>query len=150
MDTPPFVPDDFAVPLELRAPGFTLRPLVVEDNEGDLDAWKTSVDHIHGTPGFEGRPWPDEPMTLERNHEDLAGHVADFAARRGFTYTVESEGQTIGCVYIYPTETAGMDVNVRSWVRASQAEKDVDLYHAVNQWLVDAWPFGAVEYAPRS
>jgi hypothetical protein len=89
-------------------------------------------------------------MTLERNHEDLAGHVDDFAARRGFTYTVQSDGETIGCVYIYPSETAGVDVNVRSWVRASHAEKDAALYAAVNEWLNEAWPFSLVEYAARS
>jgi hypothetical protein len=150
MPNPPFVPDDFAVPLTLEGPGFTLRPLGVDDNEGDLDAWKTSVDHIHATPGFEGRPWPDEPMTLDRNHEDLAGHVDDFADRRGFTYTVQSDGETIGCVYIYPSETADVDVNVRSWVRVSQAAKDVALYDAVQQWLNDSWPFSVIEYATRS
>jgi hypothetical protein len=149
MENPPFVPDDFSIPLTLEGPGFTLRPLSVHDNEGDLEAWKSSVDHIHATPGFEGRPWPDEPMTLERNHEDLAGHVDDFAARRGFTYTVESGGGTIGCVYIYPSETDGKDVSVRSWVRASHAEEDEPLYTAVTQWLNDAWPFAAVEYAAR-
>ncbi len=149
MENSPFVPDDFAIPLTLEGPGFTLRPLSVDDNEGDLDAWASSADHIHATPGFEGRPWPDEPMTLERNHGDLAEHVEDFAARRGFTYTVESEGETLGCVYIYPSETPGADVNVRSWVRASHAEKDPVLYQAVTAWLSDSWPFNVVEYATR-
>ena len=42
------------------------------------------------TPGFAGHPWPDEPMTLERNAGDLPSHEKDFAQRRGFTYSVVS------------------------------------------------------------
>jgi hypothetical protein len=149
MEDPLFVPAEFIVPSRLEGPGFVLRPLVVDDNDGDLDAWSTSADHIHATPGFEGHPWPDEPMTLERNHEDLQGHVDDYAARRGFTYTVERDGETIGCVYIYPSKSDGVDVNVRSWVRASHADEDIPLYTAVNQWIVSEWPFDVVEYAGR-
>jgi hypothetical protein len=127
-------------------------PLTVAHNEGDLDAWRSSVDHIHATPGFAGHPWPDEPMTLERNAADLQGHVDDFASGRGFTYSVlEPAGDhVIGCVYIYPSEEEGVDVAVRSWVRATHAQLDAPLYTTVSQWLRDAWPFGTVRYAERS
>ena len=147
----PFVSDDLALPDPPSGPGFRLAPLGVEHNEGDLDAWSSSVDHIHATAGFAGHPWPDEPMTLERNEKDLQGHVDDFAARRGFTYTVLSDpgDQVIGCVYIYPAREDGVDANVRSWVRASRAELDGPLYWTVHDWLHAAWPFAAVTYAPR-
>ena len=36
-----------------------------------------------------------------------------------------------------------------SWVRASAAELDVELWAAVSRWLEDAWPFTAVKYADR-
>ena len=71
----PFVEPDFEVPTAFESVEFTLVALRVEHTAADLDAWSSSVEHIHATPGFEGHPWPDEPMTFERNAEDLAGHV---------------------------------------------------------------------------
>jgi hypothetical protein len=145
----PFVPDDFVVPTELNGGWCRLRPLAVSDNERDFEAWHSSVDHITGTPGFADRDWPVLDYTLERNADDLAEHAADFAARRGFTYTVldEANGDIIGCVYIYPSKAG--DADVRSWVRADRASRDVDLYQLVRAWLDDAWPFERVAYAPR-
>jgi hypothetical protein len=151
MSSTDFVPPDFVIPAPPRSPGFLLTPLGTEHNEGDLDAWSSSVDHIHATPGFAGHPWPDEPMTLERNLEDLRGHVDDFAARRGFTYSVHSDpgSEVIGCVYIYPAADGQSGAAVRSWVRASAAELDVPLYRTVSAWLQSAWPSSSFDYAPR-
>lgn len=143
----------FEPPLTTRGDGFVLTPLGVEHNEADLDAWSSSTEHIHATPGFETWTWPDEPMTLERNRRDLEGHAADFAARRGFTYTVLSEpaGEVIGCVYVYvyPSPDGAADAAVRSWVRADRAELDAPLYRAVRAWLAEEWPLARVDYAPR-
>src|ERR1700736_1330396 len=123
-----FVPAEFVVPTELVGPGFRLRVLAPEDNAQDYAAWTASMDHIHATPGFEGRPWP-HPMTLDENLGDLRGHAEDFAKREGFTYTVIGrDDQVIGCVYVYPSDEADFDVNVRSWVRADHAHLDVALY----------------------
>jgi hypothetical protein len=52
-----FVPDDFAVPRSLVGDGFWLEPLGPEHNEGDYQAWTSSIAHIRATPGFEGRSW---------------------------------------------------------------------------------------------
>src|SRR5579871_3971070 len=49
-----FVPDDFDVPEALDLGWARLRPLRVEDNDGDFAAWQASIDHIRSTPGFEG------------------------------------------------------------------------------------------------
>jgi hypothetical protein len=146
-----FVPDHLALPDPPSGPGFYLAPLGLEHNAADLEAWSSSVEHIHATAGFAGHDWPDAPMTLERNHEDLRVHVEDFAARRGFTYTVLSDpgDEVLGCVYIYPAPDQGVDANVRSWVRASRAELDGPLFWTVHDWLDAAWPFGAVAYAAR-
>jgi hypothetical protein len=151
MVKPHFVPAHFAPPSPPRGPGFTLTPLGLEHNEGDLAAWSSSVNHIHATPGFAGHPWPDEPMTLERNARDLQEHENDFAERRGFTYSViaEDNGEVIGCVYIYPSLKDGVDADVRSWVRANRARLDAPVYWAVVDWLRDAWPFTTFAYAPR-
>jgi hypothetical protein len=149
----PFVPDAFAVPAALDGGWCRLRPLAVADNEQDFAAWQSSVEHIAATPGYEGRSWPLHEYRLEQNQDDLAEHVADFAARRGFTYTVlhEGDGETIGCVYVYPPEDGdpAVEAEVRSWVRADHAERDADLYRLVTAWVDADWPFATVRYAPR-
>jgi hypothetical protein len=144
----PFVPDDFDVPPGLATPGFVLAPLGPEHNEDDYAAWSTSIEHIHATPGFEGSRWPHE-MTLAENLADLEGHAADFAARRGFTYTVldPSDGGTIGCVYIYPAKDGAHDATVSSWVRADRAALDAPLRVVVREWLAARWPFRSAAHA---
>jgi hypothetical protein len=146
-----FVAPDFELPDPPARREFVLVPLTVDHNEGDLHAWSSSVEHIHATPGFAGRPWPDEPMTLERNAADLQGHVDDFRERRGFTYSVLQPGnqEVIGCVYIYPASEPEVDVDVRSWVRVTHAHLDSEVFRTVRQWLRDAWPFRTIAYAER-
>ena len=145
-----FVPDDFVPPAALDRPEFHLRPLGPEHNESDYAAWTSSVDHIHATPGWESEGWPRE-MTLEENRGDLVRHAADFAARRGFTYTVlapDSE-TVIGCVYIYP-DKPGPGAIIESWVRAADADLDRPLWQAVSGWVETDWPFTRVVYAART
>jgi hypothetical protein len=145
-----FVPDGFDPPRALDHAQFRLRPLDVQHNERDYAAWTSSMQHIKATPGFADATWP-HPMSLAANHDDLAKHAADFAARRGFTFTVlDAQDDVIGCVYIYPSRDAGHDVRVHSWVRASYAPLDPVLHDAVARWLADAWPFERVDYAPRT
>jgi hypothetical protein len=154
-----FVPEDFAVPDGLIAAEFRLAPLGPQHNEADYAAWTASMDHIRATPGFGGSSWPHQ-MSLDDNLRDLEGHARDFAARRGFTYTVLSTDadDVIGCVYIYPLRgqesgsSAGspQPASVKSWVRADRAALDPALHDAVQAWLEFAWPFDSVEYAPRT
>jgi hypothetical protein len=148
-----FVPDDFEPPTALHATApsglaYRLEPLGPEHNERDHRAWTTSIDHIRASPGFADRSWP-HPMSLAENADDLAGHAADFAARRGFTYTVLDEtDDVIGCVYIYPAgDHAAAGAHVRSWVRADHADLDVAVRATVAAWLRDVWPFDSVSYA---
>ena len=152
-----FVPGDFTVPDGLTAGELRLAPLGPQHNESDYAAWTSSIDHIRATPGFSGRGWPRE-MSLGDNLRDLEQHARDFAGRRGFTYTVLSAdaGDVIGCVYIYPPRgqepggTGGRPATVRSWVRADHAALDPVLHDAVLAWLERDWPFGSIEYAPRT
>jgi hypothetical protein len=145
-----FVPDDFVVPRELVCEEFRLEPLGPEHNEGDYQAWMSSIEHIRSTPGFQGRSWPQPEMTLAENLGDLQRHASDFTDRSGFTYTVRAAGgEIIGCVYIYPPAGGGPGADVRSWVRADRAGLDVPLHDAVSGWLRAAWPFSSAEYAPR-
>ena len=150
----PFVPENFEAPSELALPGMRLEPLGPQHNERDHEAWSSSIDHIRATPGFlpsdtsdGGTPWP-RPMSLEENLGDLERHAADFAARRGFTYSVldPATDEVIGCVYIYPSKDEGYDARVESWVRASHAELDTALWRGVSDWLAADWPFSRVDY----
>lgn len=146
-DAPGFVPDDFVVPGHLGAAGFWLEPLGPQHNDADYHAWTSSMSHIQATPGFSGRSWP-HPMTPAENLADLERHAADFAGRRGFTYTVldPESRDVIGCLYIYPSKDDGHDANVSSWVRADQASCDASLRAVVRDWLSSAWPFRAAHY----
>jgi hypothetical protein len=144
-----FVPEDFEVPAELHGVGFRLEPLGVQHNERDHVAWTSSLAHIRATPGFADRPWP-RPMSQEENAGDLAGHADDFAARRGFTYSVlDEQDDVVGCVYIYPDEDGHAAAHVRSWVRADRAHLDEPVWRTVRAWLAERWPFEKVRYAAR-
>jgi glycerate dehydrogenase len=144
----PFVPPEFEVPKGLDRGRFKLVPLSPEHNEQDYRAWTSSVDHINRTPGFTDYPWPYS-MTPEENLADLRQHAADFDQRRGFTYTAMTEGEIVGCVYIYPYENRPGWAAVRSWVRQDHADLDADLYRIVRDWLTDEWPFRDIDYSPR-
>ena len=143
-----FVPDDFQPPLELVADDFLLEPLGPQHNEADHEAWSSSIDHIHATPGFHDTRWPHE-MSLEENRADLERHARDFTERSGFTYTVldPSDRDVIGCLYIYPDKKGDADAAVTSWVRATRADLDAQLRELVSRWLAEAWPFERVSYA---
>ena len=152
MSSDAFVPADFEVPLELVTGTFRLEPLGPRHNEPDFAAWTSSAEHIHQTPGWVGHDWPDLSMTLQDNMGDLVRHATDFEQRQGFTYTVEElgTGETIGCVYIYPSKAGREgDAQVKSWVRADRAELDPVLYRAVSDWLARDWPFTAPQYDAR-
>jgi hypothetical protein len=154
VERPSFVPGDFEPPAGLATADFVLEPLGPRHNERDYDAWTSSMEHILATPGMvetgDEHPWPFS-MTLEQNLSDLARHAEDFAERRGFTYTVlEPDGDdVIGCLYIYPSEDAEHDANVKSWVTAARAELDAVLWRVVTDWLATGWPFRNPQYATR-
>jgi len=145
-----FVPAGFVAPVSLVTDDFRLEPLGPEHNESDYEAWSSSIEHIHTTPGWETSSWPDS-RSLEDNLRDLEGHAEDFENRRGFTYTVldPAAGEVIGCLYIYPDKTEEHDAKVLSWVTASRSALDVELWQAVTEWLADDWPFDRVAYAER-
>ena len=139
-----FVPAGFEPPAGLTTDRFVLEPLGPQHNESDLAAWTSSIDHIRATPGYPDGQWPPpEGMSAEANLADLTRHAADFAARKGFTFTVldPADEDVIGCVYLYPSRSEDHDVEVQSWVRADRAELDVPLADAVADWIATAWPW---------
>jgi rhodanese-related sulfurtransferase len=148
---PPLVPGDFVVPPGLSSDQLLLEPLAVIHNASDRAAWTSSIEHIRSTPGFAGRSWPPDSLSLDENASDLASHAQDFADRTGFTYTVldPASKAVIGCVYLYPSRRDGYDVDVRSWVRADRADLDKPLHDLVRRWITESWPFQAPDYAWR-
>lgn len=143
MGSNPFVPGTFLPPVSLVSELFVLEPLGPQHNEADHAAWTSSIEHIRATPGYPDGNWPPrEGMPLEANLADLRRHAADYAARRGFTFTVLDplDHDVIGCVYLYPPEGRG-DVIVQSWVRADRSELDKPLADAVEAWLTTEWPW---------
>ena len=148
----PLVAPDFVVPPTPAVDRFRLEPLGPQHNAADHAAWTSSIAHIRTNPDFTGRSWPPVAgMSLEANLEDLRRHAEDFERRSGFTYTVLSVpgNDVIGCVCIYGSRQDPEVTDVRSWVRASHAPLDADLYGVVSDWLEREWPFGRVAYAPR-
>jgi hypothetical protein len=146
-----FVPSEFIVPLALATEQLRLEPLGPQHNDSDYEAWSSSVEHIHQTPGWETSAWPDD-RSLEDNLRDLKSHANDFENRTGFTYTVldPATDDVIGCVYVYPDKSQQQDARVLSWVRASRRDLDVQLWRVVTDWLAAEWPFERVAYAERA
>ena len=143
MHSEPFVPTGFEPPRSLITDRFVLEPLGPQHNEGDHAAWTSSIEHIRATPGYPDGNWPPiEGMSLEANLADLTRHAADFAAGKGFTFTVLDpvDDEVIGCVYLYPPEGEG-DVIVQSWVRADRFDLDEPLAAAVASWVAAEWPW---------
>src|SRR5205814_6318214 len=143
-------PSGFVDPLAPTTEQFRLKPLAPRHNDSDYEAWSSSVEHIHPTPGWETSSWPDDRSVAD-NLRDLQAHADDFEKRTGFTYTVldPATGDVIGCVYIYPDKSEQHDARVLSWVRASRPELDVQLWRAVTDWLAGKSPFERVDYADR-
>lgn len=143
-----FVPSEFDPPVSFEGPGFHLVPLGPEHNERDHEAWMSSMDHIHSTPGDWGS-WP-RSMTLEENRSDLEKHAGEFTDREAFTYSILDGDEVIGCLYVYPDSEDDTDADVSSWVRASRAGMDVVVWETISGWLRNEWPFETFRYASRT
>ena len=144
-----FVPAGFQPPTRFAVGSFRLEPLGPEHNDRDHAAWTSSIEHIRSLPGFPDGDWPRE-MSLADNRGDLERHAKDFAEGRGFTYTaLDSNGDVVGCLYIYPSGDNAHDASVQSWLRESEAGHEEAFRRAVADWLVsDAWPFTSPLYEP--
>ena len=143
------VPDEFSVPAGMETERYRLRMLTVGDVEKDYEAVMSSADHLRGVLDPDS-PWPDG-LTLEQNLIDLGWHQKEFQRRSSFAYTVMSpeEERCLGCVYIYPSETADADVLI--WVRKNEAEPlERELFERVRRWMAEEWPFATVRYPGRS
>jgi hypothetical protein len=138
------VPDDFDVPPTLEHERFRLRKLTVNDVVRDFEAINARV-RPDGVPD----PWSD--TSLEENLVDLGWHQKEFELGRSFAYTVVApdESKVLGCVYLYPSDDA--DVEVQMWVRAEAYAEGLDpvLESAVRTWIETTWPFRTAVWPGR-
>ena len=78
----------------------------------------------------------------------------EFQLRTSFAYTVlrPDESEVLGCVYLYPTQQLGYDVEVTMWVRESEAQTGLDehLFETVRNWIAKTWPFSNPAYPGRT
>jgi hypothetical protein len=140
-------------PDALVASWFRLEMLAPAHNERDHEAWMSSIEHIRSTPGFAQSDWGSDgwptPMTLDENLVDLTMHREEFLAGEAFAYSVLHGDEVIACVYIDPDSTNASEAMVRSWVRASHADRDVELAVELDMWLRDAWPIRSRRWPGR-
>jgi hypothetical protein len=140
----PVVPDDFEVPERLEHERFRLRMLTVNDVVKDFEA-------INARVAPDGRDDPWFGTSLEQNLVDLGWHQKEFELRRSFAYTVVApdESKVLGCVYLYPSDEA--DVEVRMWVRREAWDDGLDpvLEAAVREWIAEQWPFATASWPGR-
>lgn len=148
-DPRPLVPRSFSVPPPPPHPNFVFEVLGPEHNVADLEAWSTSIEHIHETPGFSAHGWPERVYTLKENLADLREHRDHHQRRIDFAWTVldpMTRERVIGCVYLKPDPTGMAEAEARSWVRASSADLDLLLRQHLQPWFESEWPLH-VRYA---
>ncbi|HEV8064495.1 MAG TPA: hypothetical protein VGP46_06670 [Acidimicrobiales bacterium] len=143
MDERPLVPPGFPVPEPPGHPRFRFAVLGPEHNAADLEAWSSSIEHIHSSPGFRSGGWPLRPYSLDENLADLEQHRHHHRRRLDFAWTVldpNRPSKVIGCVYLKPDPTGVAEAEARSWVRADCAHLDSDLRAHLRPWFASAWP----------
>jgi RimJ/RimL family protein N-acetyltransferase len=143
MDKQPLVPPDFPVPEPPSHPRFRFAVLGPEHNASDLEAWSSSIGHIHSTPGFPPDGWPLRRYSIEENLADLEQHRDHHQRRLDFAWTVldsERPAIVIGCVYLKPDPTGAGRAEARSWVREDHADLDRELREHLRPWFATAWP----------
>jgi hypothetical protein len=146
------VPDDFDVPEQVEAGGFTLRKLTVRDVVADYAAIMSSVEHLVGIFGHHAS-WP-RGLMIERNLADLGWHETEFSNRTSFCWVVWDPGCASyrGCSYIYPSQKIGVDAEVYLWTTAAEHARgfDGELYAFFQRWIAGRWPFRNPIYPGRS
>jgi RimJ/RimL family protein N-acetyltransferase len=143
------VPAGFDVPAPRDSSQFRFEPLGPEHNAADLEAWSSSIDHIHSTPGFPPDGWPERRYTLAENMADLERHRDHHERRIDFAWTVLDPADpdvVIGCVYLKPDSTGAADAEACSWVRADRAGLDRELREHLRPWFASEWPL-SISYA---
>jgi hypothetical protein len=118
---------------------FTLRALTIHDLERDFAAVMHSAAEIKAA--NPGSSWPDG-LTREKNLIDLAWHQREFEARRSFAWVIENtDGEYLGCFYVYPSIAGEQAADVTWWWRTGMAVDRQSFRALVSEWLAGPdWP----------
>ena len=153
-----FVGADFAVPVRVETPRFTLRMLGIHDLVKDYDAVMSSREHLWARFAAPWG-WPRADMSLEQDLIDLGWHQKEFQRRSSFAYAAMSPdgARLLGCVYIEPPvdgEATGgkaadaVEAEVWFWARSSELASGLEdeIGRVVSGWLARDWPFRRVRW----
>jgi hypothetical protein len=150
---PIHLPDTFVTPTGFTTETYTVRMLTINDVVKDYEAVVTSIDHLQGIFGSRIPLWPSKDITLEEDLIALGWHQLEFQKRTSFAYTIMSqdERECIGCLYFFPSEKEGFDVDVYFWLRTSTFAKGLDpvIFTRIKSWIRHEWPFTKVAYPGR-
>jgi hypothetical protein len=140
----PFLPPEFEPPVGLEHARFRLRPITVDDLDGDYDAVMSSHERLWRLFG-KAWGWPPADLTLEQDRADLAWHEEEARLGRSFNYAVVSleERRLLGCVYVDPPTKEGFDAELFWWVRSDEVASGLEdeVGAAARDWVMREWPF---------
>ena len=103
----------------------------------------SSIEHVHATAGLgrrTGEVTTGRADDVGPEPRRSRATSAEFVAGEAFAYSVLDGDDVIGCVYIDPDRSGAADTMVRSWVRASRAERDLDLAVEIDESLREHGP----------
>ncbi len=147
-----FVPAAFQPPASYETSRFILVPLGPGLEKLDFDAYMSSIDHLKAT-FTNGGKWPHPGITMADALKDVEGEIANFKARKSFTYAVltKDKRREVGCVYISPSRKPGFEAQVRLWVTKADFDQgaDAEVEKLARAWVAAAWPFKTVTWPGR-
>lgn len=130
---------NYSIPAVHGLGEFTLKALSINDLERDFSAVMESAADIKAA--NPGSSWP-EGLTKEKNLIDLAWHQREFEARRSFAWVIENtDGEYLGCLYLYPSIAGEKSAEVVWWWRTGAIVSRQSFRQRLLKWLSDSdWP----------
>ena len=149
------LPPGFTAPTRLTHDDLVATMLGRADLHDDVRGINASIELIQRT---RGGGWPTEPVTEDFDYVDLVWHECEFREGFSFSYAVhDTAGGYLGCAYLYPMgrrtelteDLARHDVDVSWWVTPDAYGRGMyrKLYHALQHWVAEAFPFEAPHYS---
>lgn len=149
------LPPGFSAPRTLTHEDVVARAISRADLRDDVRGINASLELIRRT---RGGAWPTEPVTEEFNFVDLVWHELEFRDGISYTYALyDTGGAYLGCCYLYPMgrrrelteELLAYDVDVSWWVTPEAYDRGYyeKVYHALQRWLAEEFPFGEPYYS---
>ncbi|MGL5406192.1 MAG: tRNA (guanosine(37)-N1)-methyltransferase TrmD [Propionibacteriaceae bacterium] len=106
----------------------------------DLAAWSSSISHIHQTPGFTTKTWPDsEPLSALEQEADIRRRQVRHEAGVEFSWAIIDDltEEYLGAAYVFQLVDGSWEG--RCWVRESHAMFDRLIRNHLASWW-GMWP----------